>query len=219
MENTNKSWVDFAVCLFLGPLGVHKFREKKIGLGILYLCTLGLFGVGWIYDTVRYFLAAVKGRDTNSSSSGGSDDLDDGAPLPTVLGHDLMLKAGETCHYYGQATSIKLKNVVTGYSGGSSGVSVRIAKGVSYRVGQRRSAPIRGTVQERYPGFLAVTNMRIVFNASQGAFDKNVSSLSSLAPLDDGLVFQFGATQYIVETKDAKRVKQIVDRVYQASNS
>lgn len=219
MENKNKSWADFAICLFLGPLGVHKFKEKKIGLGILYLCTLGLFGIGWIYDTVRYFFVAVKGGGASSGPSGGSDDLEDGAPLPIVLGHDLMLKANETCHYYGQATSIKLKNVVTGYAGGSSGVSIRVAKGVSYRVGQRKSAPVRGTVQERYPGFLAVTNMRIVFNAAQGAFDKNVSTLSSLAPLDDGLMFQFGATQHIVETKDVKRIKQIVDRVYQSANS
>lgn len=45
-------WVSFFLCLFLGPLGAHKFYERKIGMGILYLFTLGLFGVGWIVDII-----------------------------------------------------------------------------------------------------------------------------------------------------------------------
>ena len=56
------AWVDFFVCLYLGAFGVHKFREKRIGMGILYLCTAGLLGFGWIIDIVRYFIAAIKGR-------------------------------------------------------------------------------------------------------------------------------------------------------------
>ncbi len=212
-------WSDFIICLFLGEFGVHKFRERKIGMGILYLCTFGLFGVGWIYDTVKYLIAALNGKKSEAAHRADNDAINEGGPLPTVLGHDLMLKPGETCHFYGKAASIKYKNVVTGYSGGSSGVSIRIAKGVSYRVGQSKSTPIRGTVQERHPGFLAITNKRAVFNAPQGAFDRNISNLSSLMLLDDGLVFQFGATQYIIETKEAKRIKAIVDRIYQETNS
>lgn len=53
------AWVDVAVCLFFGWLGVHKLKEKKIGMGLLYLCTFGLFGFGWIYDCIRYVLIAV----------------------------------------------------------------------------------------------------------------------------------------------------------------
>lgn len=43
-------WVAFCLCFFLGPLGAHKFYEGKIGMGILYLLTAGLFGIGWIID-------------------------------------------------------------------------------------------------------------------------------------------------------------------------
>ncbi|MCM1114524.1 MAG: TM2 domain-containing protein [Clostridium sp.] len=43
-------WVAFCLCFFLGYLGAHKFYEGKIGVGILYLLTAGLFGIGWIID-------------------------------------------------------------------------------------------------------------------------------------------------------------------------
>lgn len=43
-------WVDFVLCLFLGYFGAHKFYEGKIGMGVLYLLTIGLCGIGWIID-------------------------------------------------------------------------------------------------------------------------------------------------------------------------
>lgn len=45
-------WVAFCLCLFLGFLGAHKFYEKKIGMGILYIFTAGLFVVGWFVDII-----------------------------------------------------------------------------------------------------------------------------------------------------------------------
>lgn len=48
-------WISFLLCLFLGFLGVHKFYEGRILLGILYICTAGLFGVGVIIDLIILF--------------------------------------------------------------------------------------------------------------------------------------------------------------------
>ncbi len=45
-------WVSFFLCLFLGWLGAHKFYEGKIGMGVLYLFTVGLFGIGIIVDLI-----------------------------------------------------------------------------------------------------------------------------------------------------------------------
>lgn len=45
-------WVALVLCLLLGWLGGHKFYEGKIGMGILYLFTLGLFGIGVLIDFI-----------------------------------------------------------------------------------------------------------------------------------------------------------------------
>lgn len=45
-------WVAFLLCLWLGYVGAHKFYEGKVGGGILYLLTGGLFGIGWFIDTI-----------------------------------------------------------------------------------------------------------------------------------------------------------------------
>lgn len=36
----------------LGMFGAHKFQQKKMGMGILYLVTLGLFCIGWLGDAI-----------------------------------------------------------------------------------------------------------------------------------------------------------------------
>lgn len=45
-------WVTFVLCLFFGLFGAHKFYERKIGMGILYIFTCGLCGIGWIIDLI-----------------------------------------------------------------------------------------------------------------------------------------------------------------------
>ena len=51
-NNLMGTFIELIVCFFFGGLGVHKFMKGKIGLGILYLCTAGLFYVGWAVDTI-----------------------------------------------------------------------------------------------------------------------------------------------------------------------
>ena len=48
-------WISFFLCLFLGVFGAHKFYEERILLGILYLCTAGIFGIGVIFDLIVLF--------------------------------------------------------------------------------------------------------------------------------------------------------------------
>lgn len=45
-------WVALILCFFFGVIGVHKFYEGKVGMGILYLFTGGLFCIGVIVDFI-----------------------------------------------------------------------------------------------------------------------------------------------------------------------
>jgi len=49
---------------FLGIFGAHRFYMGKIGTGILYLFTLGLLGIGIIYDywTLNAQVSALNSR-------------------------------------------------------------------------------------------------------------------------------------------------------------
>lgn len=48
-------WVSFFLCLFLGVLGAHKFYERRMLLGILYICTGGLLLLGVVADLIILF--------------------------------------------------------------------------------------------------------------------------------------------------------------------
>lgn len=48
-EPKNK-WIAIALCILLGYFGAHKFYEGKIGLGVIYLFTFGLFFIGPLID-------------------------------------------------------------------------------------------------------------------------------------------------------------------------
>ena len=43
-------WIALLLCIFLGFFGAHKFYEGRMLLGIVYLFTAGLFGIGWFID-------------------------------------------------------------------------------------------------------------------------------------------------------------------------
>jgi hypothetical protein len=42
--------VALILCIFLGILGAHKFYVGKTGMGLIYLFTGGICGIGWIID-------------------------------------------------------------------------------------------------------------------------------------------------------------------------
>lgn len=44
--------VAFALCLFFGAWGIHRFYEGRILSGIIYLCTSGFLGIGVIIDLI-----------------------------------------------------------------------------------------------------------------------------------------------------------------------
>ena len=47
-------WISLLLCLF--TVFGHKFYEGKVGMGIIYLLTAGLFGIGWFIDIIILLL-------------------------------------------------------------------------------------------------------------------------------------------------------------------
>lgn len=64
-------WVAFCLCLFLGVFGAHKFYEGKVGMGVLYLFTLGLFGIGWLVDLIMILTKPNMHTPTSKGSTVG----------------------------------------------------------------------------------------------------------------------------------------------------
>ena len=48
--NKKETWVAYLLWFFLGGLGVHKFYLQKMGMGVLYIFTGGIFLIGLLID-------------------------------------------------------------------------------------------------------------------------------------------------------------------------
>ena len=51
---------ELLLCFFLGAFGAHKFYRRQFGMGIVYLLTAGLFGIGSLIDLITIIGRIIK---------------------------------------------------------------------------------------------------------------------------------------------------------------
>ena len=56
---TMNKWVYLLLLLLGGLFGLHKFYESANGMGVLYIFTLGLFGLGLISDLIYIIVMII----------------------------------------------------------------------------------------------------------------------------------------------------------------
>jgi len=69
MKNFSKSLTMFliaSICLLFAFLGIHRFYLGYNGMGVLYLFTAAIFGIGWIIDLILFIVGGLppKGKDS-----------------------------------------------------------------------------------------------------------------------------------------------------------
>ena len=55
--------IAFILCFLFGAFGFHQFYVGKIAWGVLYFFTLGIFGFGWLIDTILILIGRFKDAD------------------------------------------------------------------------------------------------------------------------------------------------------------
>ena len=58
---------EFLITFFFGWLGVHRFMKKQYVLGVVYLLTLGVFGIGWVIDTIIALINLTKRTESQAT--------------------------------------------------------------------------------------------------------------------------------------------------------
>ena len=63
MYSPKSRLVALLLCFFLGVVGAHRFYVGKVGTGIIWLLTLGLFGFGELVDFLLILFGSFRDKD------------------------------------------------------------------------------------------------------------------------------------------------------------
>lgn len=110
--------------------------------------------------------------------------------LPIIGVTNLVTTKGEQTYWSEPAILAEEKVIRRSYKGGSSGVSFRIMKGVSYRVGSSRGHLVSETdIVPVSDGELILTNKRVIFRGDGKSFVIKLDRLLDLQLYSNGVYF------------------------------
>jgi hypothetical protein len=110
--------------------------------------------------------------------------------LPVHDARNVMLRPDEVVHWVQPAQLWESKVVGRRYEGGSSGVSFRIAKGITIRTGGTRGRSVSESADQIVSeGNFIVTNKRLVFQGDRKSFETKYEKLLDITNHLDGIRF------------------------------
>ena len=62
MESSKSRLAALLLCFFVGVLGIHRFYLGKVGTGIIWLLTGGVFGIGVLVDFIMIIVGSFKDK-------------------------------------------------------------------------------------------------------------------------------------------------------------
>lgn len=131
--------------------------------------------------------------------------------LPILNTDTLFLKKGEKIHFIDKAINLEQKTVKEFRHSGVSAPG--LFKGTRWNAGQKQTVEHIELVQHR--GILYITNQRIVFQATQGGFDKTYRYLTAITPYRNACEMQFGNKTYCMIVADGSVVNQVLQLIKQ----
>ncbi|NFC76756.1 hypothetical protein EXM99_08350 [Clostridium botulinum] len=137
----------------------------------------------------------------------------DRGELVTINANDFICKPSESCYYGDIARRVINKTETVGYTGKSSGISIRITKGLSYRTGVGKSTPIKEDVEYSYEGSIFITNQRVIFTSIENGFEFSLSKLTSMKLYINGIGFQVGNKSYTLIMQNQEYIYNIISQL------
>ena len=132
--------------------------------------------------------------------------------LPHVANTPVILSQGEDAVYCSKATRVETKNRIVGKTGGGSGASIKIAKGVRFRTGGGGSQNVYGDIEMLNDGEFVVTTKRIVFVAANRAFEEKLSNITAVSVVGDCIAIVTAKDNYSVRVSAPERPCAIIKK-------
>ncbi len=111
-----------------------------------------------------------------------------GGNVPEIQVTNLITQKGEKIYWKESSSLVEEKVIRRGYEGGSSGFSVRIMKGVTYRVGAHKGRLVTETGMVSVSvGEFIISDRRIVFRGNAKSFSVKLDKILDLQCYSDGI--------------------------------
>ncbi|MFZ2587058.1 MAG: hypothetical protein WAZ18_02875 [Alphaproteobacteria bacterium] len=136
--------------------------------------------------------------------------------LPRINLLNVILQKSEIAFWQTPSIWKEERVVRRGYVGGSRGISLRIVKGVNYRIGSSKGQLVSETdIVQITTGSFIVTSKRLIFTGQSQSFQIPYNKIINMQFFSDGLTIQptTGKTKFIqIDPKDADIAELLINR-------